>query len=678
MSTITATQKIAQAEPIKIGSEKKNISLKRALKCAYNPSTMSQIWNRFICFFLGYGIVNQKYVATLVNNTDPATTRKLLKLLSGAQKRIADKDKPDFPADQKKAVEEYSKRAEKDKLFLALLKEESLTRFANKDSAVLTLVKALPDAKKEKVIKLANDGFTAPVLFSQFKEKAEDKQDEVLKKILENENFVASIDGEIGLSKPKADSIPEMKNVIEALKSGLLASIQKGISFAKVTKDPVKKIKFTDEEVFVSQQPTNDVETLEILKTVLTQKSSHIVTLGYPSLNLPSVPDTEKKFGETITVKLQKQSLEKPATDQAIGFVVKTFIITDSSVKEADKPLSRTIDVLSLANWPATGSPKIEEVREFLNLDQKTVAEQEENYRKNPVIISGNDTSHLGTFLAMRQSKPNAEGEFPILKNLKTALQFLGKEFCPQSVEEVASIFGLFKPVFSQDELALLKPLKTNLSKDEKADDYVPKHFLNLVNPGKQPTELEIFEAEVYLSDLDLFTTCSLQKANVAVTLLKEKISAQDLLKILAEKSKTYAPLSEVDLLEFPDVVEEALAEFRKVHSERVTALAKELFKDLTGDALKAKEELISNTFRNLASFEEFLDVKSDRTNMLNSAKELLEHKVSLPEFFKSLKTHYDNLPEELKNKFPMDQNPLDNASFKELLSTLQAKAEAK
>jgi len=688
MST-TAISTFQRAEQFTIGSVKP-VSVKNSLNCVSNKNPVFKLWHKFLCILSRKGFITKNRLVKAMHDADLPTLKKIQKLFDKAQK-IADEDsKAADPAKaaEKKAALKFLAKSKNNEVFLNLLKEELLLKFAGNDPAVLSLCKSLPEPAKKVIFELSKEGITSTYLATKYR-KGDEPAAETLKTLFAVEGFEKTFDADLkGLFAPKADTIPPMEDLLKSLNGGLIGIINNGCKLQKdPSKDFVKAVTFkigdqTDkpnlETLLVAPKPTNQNETAEIFKKALAEKSSHIVTLDYPEY-LSMKIHVEQKLGDSsISLKLICQELIALDTkDPTAHAIKKNFLITDTSVK--DKPVERTIAVLVYPNWGKDGTFKINEMTGFLASDQGIAAAQPDEFKKNPLFIGSDGFARLATYITLRKVEPSATGNLPIVETFRNISKFLGASALPTMPEEVAAIFARFKQNPTPEELALLKPLKTEFTQEELA-----KHLL-----GPDATPVQIADRVRELDYLKLNPSLlSLAAFQYTSLLEKDKISSQSIHSFIDEKSKAYG-IPQGTFKEFPEVVDEIIVEYKKACAEKRAALAKEIFKDATAEALKAKEEILSQIISDPVVLEEF-------KNPVYHAgiKELIEKKTSWNEFnllvdeFKS--NIYNGLSDAFKKKDadgafttlngPFDLSLIlkDHEAFKELLSALLAAKAAK
>lgn len=686
--SITAISK--QAEQFTIGTAKP-VTVKNALKCVSNTNSVSKIWHKILCFLSGKGLITKDRLIKALHDADLPTLTKIQKLFDKAQK-LADTDTKvtdAAKAAEKKAADQFLKQKDNNKLFLNLLQEEFLFKFAANDPAVLALCKGLPEASKKAILELSKEGISSTYIAAKHR-KAEEPAAEVLKTLFAVDKFEDTIKTDLNsLSAPKADTIPAMADLLKALKDGFQGIINNGCKVPKAaSKEFVKAVTFkigeqTDkpnvETLLVAPKPASPEETAEIFKKALAEKSSHIVALSYPDY-LPLKVDAEHKLGSSsISLKLISQErIILDQNDSATTAIKKSIQITDTSVK--DKPLQRTIDILIYPNWPAAGTFKVDEMKAFIDLDKKIALNQEDEFKKNPLFIGSDALARTGTYITMRQVQPNAAGDLPIVATYHHVSKFVGAAALPSTAEEVAAIFATFKSALTPEELALLKPLKTEFTEEEFA-----KEILAILNPGIEPTPVQIADTAKKLTALEVKTLNNSPAALQSISLLfKDSISITHIDELATQTAKAYGISDAATILEYPEVVAEIVVEYKKVRQEKAAALAKEIFKDVTGDTLKAKEELLIQAISSNVKLEEFKDAAFHE-----SIKELIAQKISLfdldllgkefatTEFLGKLS---DNFKGKKFIPIPSDLTPLlkDHVAFKEYMTALLAAKAAK
>lgn len=686
--SITAISKFQQAEQFKIGTAKP-VTVKNALKCVSNTNAVSKIWHKILCFLSGKGLITKDRLIKALHEADLPTLTKVQKLFDKAQK-LADTDTKvtdAAKAAEKKAADQFLKQKDNNKLFLSLLQEEFLFKFAANDPAVLALCKGLPETSQKAILELSKEGITSTYIAAKHR-KAEEPAAEVLKTLFAVDKFEEGIRTDINsLFAPKADTIPAMADLLKALKEGFQGIINNGCKLPKTaSKEFVKAVTFkigeqTDkpnvETLLVASKPAKPEETAEIFKKALTEKSSHIVALSSPDY-LPLKVDAEHKLGSSsISLKLLSQELI--TLDQKGSTAIqKSIQVTDTSIQ--DKPLQRTIDVLVYPNWPATGTFKVDEMKAFIAHDKKVASAQDDEFKKNPLFIGTDALGRTGTYLTMRQVQPNAAGDLPIVATYQHVSKFVGAAALPSTPEEVAAIFATFKSTLTPEEQALLKPLKTEFTEEEFA-----KELLAILSPGIEPTPVQITDTVKNLANWGLYRQEASPAFLQSVSLLfKDVIIIAPDDELTKQTAKAYGISDVPTYLEFPDLVAEIVVEYKKVRQEKAAALAKEIFKDLTGDALKAKEELLIQAISINEKFDEFKDPAFHE-----SIKELIAQKISLldldllekefatTEFLEKLSDSY-----KAKNftTTPPDLTPLlkDHEAFKEYVTALVAAKAAK
>lgn len=212
--SISAVSTLQKVEPIIIGS-KKAVSVKHALKCVNSKNSVSKIWHQILCFFSGKGLVTKQRLVKALHEADLPTLAKVQRLFTKA-KELADKEVTSTDANEKAVANQFLKRAKNHELFLALLAEEFLVKFAANDPAVLGLVKSLPATNKKAIQDLAQAGITSTYLLAQSPTNPQDSALEVLKPLLEKEMFAEQIKAKIdSFMKPKANAIPHLAELYE-------------------------------------------------------------------------------------------------------------------------------------------------------------------------------------------------------------------------------------------------------------------------------------------------------------------------------------------------------------------------------------------------------------------------------------------------------------------------------
>ncbi|PJD97573.1 MAG: hypothetical protein CK425_02800 [Parachlamydia sp.] len=684
--SITAISKFQQAEQFKIGTAKP-VTVKNALKCVSSENAISKIWHKILCFLTGKGLITKDRLIKALHEADLPTLTKVQKLFDKAQKLAEGhtKETDAAKAAEKKAADQFLKQKDNNKLFLSLLQEEFLFKFAANDPAVLALCKGLPKASQEAILELSKEGITSTYIAAKHR-KAEEPAAEVLKTLFAVDKFKEGIQTDINsLSAPKADAIPPMADLLKALKDGFQEIINNGCKLPKTaSKEFVKTVTFkigeqadkqNVETFLAAPKPASPEETAEIFKKSLAEKSSHIVALSYPDY-LPLKADAEHKLGtSSISLKLLSQELiNLDPNDLATTAIKKSIQVTDTSIK--DKPLQRTIDFLIYPNWPATGTFKVDEMKAFIAHDKKVALGQEDEFKKNPLFIGSDALAHAGTYITMRQVQPNAAGDLPIVATYQHVSKFVGAAALPNTPEEMAAIFATFKSTLTPEELALLKPLKTDFTQEELA-----KELLAILSPGIEPTPVQIADTVNKLAYFGL----NMPEASPAVLqsvslLIKDMIFILSSEELAKQTAKAHGISDANTILKYPEVVAEIVVEYKKVRQEKAAALAKEIFKDLTGEALKAKEELLIQTISINEKFEEFKDPAFHESIKELSAQkislfdlDLLEKEFTTPEFLGKLSDSFKS--KNLPNLLALLK---DDKAFKEYLTALLAAKAAK
>ncbi|PJD97574.1 MAG: hypothetical protein CK425_02805 [Parachlamydia sp.] len=622
--SISAVSTFQKVEPVIIGS-KKAVSVKHALKCVSNKNSVSKIWHQILCFFSGKGLVTKQRLVKALHETDLPTLAKVQRLFTKA-KELADKATISNDANEKAVADKFLKRAKNHQLFLDLLAEEFLVKFAANDPAILTFVKGLPATNKKAIQDLAQAGITSTYLVAQSPTNPQNSPVEVLKPLLEKEMFAEQIKAKIdSFMKPKANAIPHLKKLYNQLNKGLLGVIQNCCGPTKTrSKDLIKPVTFkkveqqadkpTEETYFVAPKPTRPEETAAIFKKALAEKSSHIVALSYPDY-LVMKADIDHKLGNSsITLKLLDQKFIED------DYIRKRFQVTDASLKENGKPLQRNIDVLVFPEAPSMDRFNASTTNVFVKADKDMSAEQVETYPNNPLIIGFDGLAFTGTYLTMRNLQPNADGELPFIETYHQVAKSLGAASLPRTAEEVVSLVATFKETTASQELASVESFKTKVTEEEFA-----KAVLVALNPGTEPTDLQIKSAMKELTKLHVDgEKAQLQSVfqNVC-TLYKEKVDLGDLDETILEKTikaygiKTPGP--------FPELHKEVIHAYKEVRFEKAAALAKEIFKGFTEDMLKVQAESLARTIHINSLLEKFKDPKFHQ-----GVKELLAQKTSL------------------------------------------------
>jgi hypothetical protein len=611
--SISAVSTLQKVEPIIIGS-KKAVSVKHALKCVNSKNSVSKIWHQILCFFSGKGLVTKQRLVKALHEADLPTLAKVQRLFTKA-KELADKEVTSTDANEKAVANQFLKRAKNHELFLALLAEEFLVKFAANDPAVLGLVKSLPATNKKAIQDLAQAGITSTYLLAQSPTNPQDSALEVLKPLLEKEMFAEQIKAKIdSFMKPKANAIPHLAELYEELNKGLLGVIQNSCGPTKAggSKDLIKPVTFkkveqqadqpTEEIYFVAPKPTKPEETAAIFKKALAEKSSHIVTLSYPDY-LVMKADTDHKLGNSsITLKL----LEQEFIGAGAGYIRKSFQVTDASIKENGKPLQRNIDVLVFPEAPAMDRFEASTANDFVKADKETSAKQAQAYPNNPLIIGFDGLAFTGTYLALRNLQPNAAGELPFIETYHQVAKSLGAASLPRTAEEVVSLVATFKETTASQELDSLKPFNTEITEEEFA-----QAVLVALNPGTEPTDLQIKMAktELALLNCDGDKVLSQSRLQLICTLYKEKINLVSLEAAYNKICNAYGVIKKPGRL-FPEVLKEALTEYKEVRAEKAAVLAKEIFKGFTEDMLKVQAQSLARAIHENSLLEKFKDPK--------------------------------------------------------------------
>jgi len=337
--TLTAISIFKEAEQVNLGT-KKPVSVKNALNCVSHKNPIVNICHQVLCFLTGKGIITKKRLVKVLHEADLPTLSRVQALFAKAKKHAVEDTKitDAAKATEKKAANQFLSQAKNYQLFLDLLAEEFLIKFAANDPALLTLIKNLPAENKQGIRDLAKAGVTAAYVVECVRTNPQDSAVELLKPLLEKETFAKEFKADLDHKmNPNIHALPNLAELYEELNKGLFGVVQNGFKLPKAGhREFVKQVNFTIkdqtnnptvETYFVAPKPTNPEDTAEIFKKALAEKSSHIVALSYPSY-LAMKANTDHKLGNSfITLKLLSQK-----TICGNEFIVKNFQVTDASV----------------------------------------------------------------------------------------------------------------------------------------------------------------------------------------------------------------------------------------------------------------------------------------------------------------------------------------------------------